>query len=819
MKSRYLTIIEEVSSRESKFEQLSYLTSILRSLLQLVAVTGIEVANLKVPSQDLDLSSLVERMCSPSDGLPIEVFEHIIPSVRTYVDVTFCLGWYADSNYLSNPLSKQLIEWVNFRNSRAGHGVIDEPTATEWSEKTRNILTDALRVFDQLIPVISDDGTLVLSPQLDSQKIYSPLHFEGAPIIISKVTCNKGVWRLKGQSLSISNSQEFQKNIIENNIFSLRNQKSNDRYTLSEMTVESHPHSLFQNIPIRQTDIFEGRSAELAKLGSWINDQDSRICLVFGDGGYGKTTLVLEFINRLIEDSIDVQKPAPLIVSFHTAKMTRWSEDGLVHIKGISSVMDECLRELVRLFLPKLTKDWYQVDGKQLIQKTINVLRDEKFSRDDVLLIFDNTETLATTTEEVESLGEFLVEISRKVGRLIITSRRREYVNATPIPVKELAEGECLLLMKKLAKTYGAIPILQAGEPRLKGICKKLTFKPLLITALVRYIGLTKVAIESALESVIGKSNDDLLEFLYEDAWLRMNISQQRVCLILTKISSPLDQRSIGKACQLIEMPLAEFHKALDETYFGSVISYGENFSMEFVDLAVKFFEKKLKEMPAEGRSLIHATAEAVDTEVSLMVDIERSYRTDRVAEAFRSPFAKAAKIAVDKGDNKEAKEMYELAIADEPLNSALHDRFAWFLFHKLRDFGRAEELWVKSVKLNPNNCDAVVNIALSRYRSGNLIEGDQYIDYSRKLGRSFAFCMLNKAKARYYLWKRSGEKGTFLEVLEQASGFIKEGLRKTRNNSDSYDNKVKQELLQLVYEVREAIASERLLLKSNLNL
>ena len=95
--------------------------------------------------------------------------------------------------------------------------------------------------------------------------------------------------------------------------------------------------------------------------------------------------------------------------------------------------MDECLRELVRCFHPVLSQEWYTTSGKPLIDKTIGVLKENKLTRNDVILIIDNTETLATNPQEVKDLGAFFKTIGKLIGRIIITSRRREFIEATPI--------------------------------------------------------------------------------------------------------------------------------------------------------------------------------------------------------------------------------------------------------------------------------------------------------------------------------------------------------------------------------------------------
>lgn len=78
---------------------------------------------------------------------------------------------------------------------------------------------------------------------------------------------------------------------------------------------------------------------------------------------------------------------------------------------------------------------------------------------------------------------------------------------------------------------YGDIK--QAGERTLRRAANQLANKPLLIETLVKYLARNPIGIDQAIEQVFRKTNDQLLEFLYEDAWLRINELQQDVFLVL----------------------------------------------------------------------------------------------------------------------------------------------------------------------------------------------------------------------------------------------------------------------------------------------
>lgn len=806
----YEKVIKTVPKDLSDTEKVTFYSSTLRSILQVATLTSLERCYRYLPQNEVDLEASLYRLQQPSDGLPLEIIESILPSLRTYVDRNLAYGWYKEGSEKVG-LANRLSEWVQFRNDALGHSVLCESSASDWAGKTFDLVLLSLKVLENLIPSF-DEGERQLT--IDTDVVNFPFVSSNHPIVIRKIICNKGIWKLHGRILSREHASKVVTELSNDCIY-LQSDHSNveayDYSNLVEVSESSVPHSFLHNVPRRQTDIFEGRKRELRKLSEWLNDDDERACLVFGDGGFGKTTLVLEFLNQLLEDKVELTKARPQIISFYSAKMTRWTEFGLVHLKSVAGAMDECIRELIRSFEPVLTKDWYEVSDDKLIQKAINYLKEQGLDRNDVLFVFDNTETIATSTHEVESLGEFLQAVSKKIGKMIVTSRRREFINATPISVKGLDENECVNLLTRKATIYEATPLIQTGNKRLKDISNKLMYKPLLLSSLVKHISLTGSSINNAVDSLLKKSSDELLEFLYEDAWARMDKEQQKVYMLLVTAESPLDHYSVSEACKMMSIPLTEFHATFDETYFGSLMNYGEKFSIELVELSSRFFIKKASDLPDIEKKRLAANADILDETVQEFRRIEREFQSDRIADAFRSPYAKAARTHVRKKEYKDALEMYELAVEEEPLNSALLDRFGWFLYHKIatkESKVKAEKLWREAIRINDLNCDALVNLALSRYRVDDIEEGDRLLDSARMLSRTFSFCALNKAKARVHFWQRNKRHKDAESKLIEAAQFL-EDARKKLNKSDPYFSKNRDEIDKLSVRIKR-IATAR---------
>ena len=139
----------ETANKLSEGEKLSFLTSVLRSLLQTVVVTSFELIRAKTPSDEIDLLEFSNRFRKPVDGLPVEILDNVVPFLREYVAPQLVSGWFEITKSSKTPLSKQLKTWVEFRNKRPGHGVLDDKISSEWAAKTEKIILECLDAFEE----------------------------------------------------------------------------------------------------------------------------------------------------------------------------------------------------------------------------------------------------------------------------------------------------------------------------------------------------------------------------------------------------------------------------------------------------------------------------------------------------------------------------------------------------------------------------------------------------------------------------------------------------------------------------------------------
>lgn len=283
-------------------------------------------------------------------------------------------------------------------------------------------------------------------------------------------------------------------------------------------------------------------------------------------------------------------------------------------------------------------------------------------------------------------------------------------------------------------------------------------------------------------------------------------IGAKSICNAVS-LASPLDGKCIGDVCTQLGVLHAEFQGSLGETYFSTIVDRGDTYDLEIVELAKEFFRQKKKKLPVEDAELIDKIAMKVDKQATVRFEIEKSYRTDRVADGFRNEYAKAAKIAMFKKDNVAASENFELALLEEPLNAALHERYASFLF---RTLGKAKEAYPyaeRATELDKHSADGWLTFGLIKYKVGDLDGGDMAIDKSLKFGKTEQLCSLRKGIARYHVAKQEPYNGNTVKLLKEAEVLVAKST-KTGPSNDFYYHKNKREAEKYISLIRNLSGS-----------
>lgn len=680
-----------------------------------------------------------------------------------------CRGWYNEERGTQSgrSIASQI---VTDRNNRIGHGVLDEITLNHnLSALPANVLR-LLDVLADLLPTRADGDSdfLCVSPEGNVPVEIAKVS-DGFLVLVRKIERRGSVWRLKGQTLDPRRSQEvlFELGDSSSLVEAIGQQRSG-LISRNVLAGENVWHASI-SLPSRQTDVFVGRRNETDELADWWEDTDSRACLIYGEGGIGKTTLVLEFLNNMIEDPPVGLIWKPHIIFFYSAKTTRWGVDGLEFIRGgLVPHVNESIRSFVRIFEPILGREWQSENTRSLVDKAAIVCENWGVNRNSILIVLDNTETLARSQSDELELGKALRVISSRLARVIITSRRRESVEARQVPIEKMSDEIGAQLLRHLGSAYGALALNQAGEAGLKKAARKLSGKPILLDVLARHISVRGCGIEAGVNSILRHERGDLGRFLFDDAWNRIAKEHQNVFLVVAQLGGVASDQVLGWACMECGVGATEWLDAFAETKFGSLMDYGTHYDVLLESGTREFLAIMFNELTSpEKQNCLNRVSRIRKLYEKLLV-AESQPINDRVLQAFRTTPAKAAKLAAERRDFEEAVMFYEEAMLVDSQNAALFDRFAWYLMVN-GQLERAVLIARKATELDKESADALFTLGMVYARRGDIDWADEWLGKAQEKGKSRRLVAMQKARARIERAANckigSGERLEFLNI------------------------------------------------------
>lgn len=799
MQSRLKAQLRDALTIQDEGIRYHFYFSLIRCILQASSTAAIDVS-WQVADDDyrISLSEQAVKLLKPSDGDYLTVLDTTISLLRncgwkgcveTWFDVP---RHYAQERQQTKRTLRQVAEnWVRMRNRRQAHGVVDAQTVRQGLDILPQIGENLLEGLRDLLPDTrkgggsSDHSPLTLSTPLGRFPILSYELVDNEVILIQRYERRGSVWRFRYQVLNPMLSEE---NVAEISadvplMRALVDQPS--RLQSAQVYVGGKIWKPTFVLPRRQTDSFIGRQEELDELSEWWDDRDSRACLVYGEGGIGKTTLVLEFVHSLLEGPPTKLEWLPDLIFFYSAKETRWGIQGIEHLTGVLPSISDSVRELVKLLEPRLERKWFIEDERSLIDRAAELMQSVGIGRDDLLLILDNTETLARVRGVEPRLGRVLRQISVKLGRVVLTSRRKETFEARPIRVLPMDPEVGADLLIRLGESYEATPLLQAGRSRLRKLVKELAGKPLLLDVIARYISRSGASIEEGQRAILSHERGELGEFLFEDAWSRMSEEHQLVFLVVVQLGGATTGQVLGWTCSEFGVHLTDWQESFYETRFGSLIDYGTDFDISLESGAREFLNTKLEQLDVRTKKKVAQVAANVNKRQEDYLRAQSVDVSDRVVEAFRTAAAKAAKLAAARGDTDEAIVWYEEAVSEDPGNAALLDRFAWYLMVNRR-LKRAATVARRAVETDPKDADAHFTAGMVAARLGKIDEADRLLGRAERLGKPEHLMKLQQAKARIEKLKLDDEPNARATLIRQAEVLLEMAVIKKANEPRS---------------------------------
>lgn len=748
---RLKAYFSEVRSLESDAEFSAHKDALIRVSLQYVVFALAEwVVDRAKPSSGPPLSQDIDfqNLRKPADGTLSQMLSKLVVECEN-------LGWKGISKVvwgatpagqayerllISEPsnLEGLLLAHVRRRNDGAGHGL---PGGYD-REAEESLISNILAKLEPIVPV--EQANLVLAAHGAGAlklKLLRPL---GGIYVVRQIKPTKA-----GQcvvQVQIQRSlEERQEHSYETEDILLDAPEFKNE-TLDYVRTEVDGWEPLASVPDPLTEAFSGRDDELEQLRDWFNYLDSKACLVFGDGGMGKTTLVVEFLARLMDGRV-VASWRPDLIFFYTAKRTRWGLEGLETINPAIAGASDIALSLARAIEGAVGREWYSLDSAAAISRVATVLQSYGLDRNQVLLVIDNAETLAQNDEDVVALSKALRALTRHVGRVIVTSRRREHLEAQTLEIPPLSDDESESLLRKRAAVLRIRHILQAGSGTLRSYARKLGCKPLVLEVFVQSLTEPETSLEKAFARVQQMQNQDLGEFLYADAWQRLGEPLRRLLLLMSRIGEVHDEILLKLCASECGVSVLEAQRAIDESRgIASVSRVAGGLHVAFTPEFMRFCSERTttfngKPFPQDaaiekvGRRYQHFQASA------------NKHVFDRTGMAFRHPLARAAYRAASNGNDAEAEVWYELAVGTDSSNAALHDRYAYFLMSR-GQLARARDRAASAVQLEPSVAEFWFTKGIIESKEGRGEEAISSLGRAQKLGKPPHLCALQQAYA-----------------------------------------------------------------------
>ncbi len=148
-----------------------------------------------------------------------------------------------------------------------------------------------------------------------------------------------------------------------------------------------------------------------------------------------------------------------------------------------------------------------------------------------------------------------------------------------------------------------------------------------------------------------------------------------------------------------------------------------------------------------------------------------QSFTGDRIPSAFRTPLAKAAYQARKDGKNEEALRLYQQAILVDSSNGWLFDRFAYLLFHDIRDNKAALSQTKRATELLPNEGEVWFTRGIVESRLGEFRQCEVSLGKAESLGVDRVRCAMQLA------WAYLKASPALLNLARRQIGFLRQSL------------------------------------------
>ncbi len=455
------------------------------------------------------------------------------------------------------------------------------------------------------------------------------------------------------------------------------------------------------NLPYSDFDEtgFIGRKKDVQELKDLLYTEYPRIITLFGEGGVGKTALMLKTAYEIIDDE---RCPFGYVV-WVTCKTKVLTNNGIEEIESAIKNFKSMTQKIDSNFrnAPQTTT---------LDEITESILRDTKEVK--TLLILDNFETIQLQKE----VKDFLYKYTQ-FGKVAITSRMKLGEQDLPRRLEPMTKQEAGKLLRDFARLLNVEILYKLNPEKIEKYAKELSLNPLGIKWFVQ-----SVASGSSPDDVIN-NKDILLDYCLSNVYKKLSDEQRAFLHVILVNRKPTSKEELLFYTEREnDIRVDESLQKLETTSFIR-INYAEDadeYLYDITDFAREYVVKKdppneelykeirEKQNKASGlrenmrRKRLYETScieIRKESESFLAIKLDEALKYSAEARSKKPPKTPEAKEELHEKATKKAKEVQEI----QPRYVEAY-RISAFIYVQRRNNAAAESEYQKALEIEPKN-------------------------------------------------------------------------------------------------------------------